>query len=326
MFSTVVSLVVLSVLIVIVAVRLTRVADRIAETAGLSRGFVGVLLLAVATSLPELVTSLAAVLLCGSPGLAFGNVFGSNVVNLSFIGLMDLLVVGSIFLTASERHLRTARFVAVFTVFCMALIGMGRWLGPAAFIPSKIASLVILAAYVAVMRSDPQEAASSQLHSLGAGRPRVPWPEFAACAAGILVVGLLLTRACDDFARQSGLGQTFVGTLILALVTSIPELVVSIEAVRLGSIDMALGNIVGSNLFNLTILAVCDLTLVRGSLYAAPQAVSSLPAALGSLGMVVLTAAALRARPAGTILGRLSWPSVALILAYLASNLATYLS
>jgi cation:H+ antiporter len=326
MVSTVVSLVVLSVLIVVVAVRMTRVADRIAETTGMARGLVGTLLLAVATSLPELVTSLTAVLLCGAPGLAFGNVFGSNVVNLAFIPLMDVFIVGSIFVQAGGHHVRTIRWIVAFTLLALALIALPRWVEGAPPLVGKTASVLMIALYFTALREITQQTQADSHPASGAVGGRVPWPEFGACAAGVLVLGLLLTRACADFARLSGLGQTFVGTLVLALVTSLPELVVSLESVRLGSVDMALGNIVGSNLFNLTILAMCDLACLRGSLYAAPEAISCWPAALASLFMILVTRAALGLRPSATIVERLSWPSLVLALSYLAANLITYLS
>jgi cation:H+ antiporter len=89
--------------------------------------------------------------------------------------------------------------------------------------------------------------------------------------AAALVVGaaLALPRLGAAIARESGLGETFVGSLFVAVTTSLPEIVVSLTAVRIGAIDLGVGNVLGSNLFNLFILGLDDLFLAEGPLLAA---------------------------------------------------------
>jgi cation:H+ antiporter len=82
----------------------------------------------------------------------------------------------------------------------------------------------------------------------------------------IIAAALFLPKFADQIAEYSGLGKTFVGTLFLAASTSLPELAVSIAAVRLGSIDMAVGNLLGSNIFNVFILFLDDLFYQKGHL------------------------------------------------------------
>jgi cation:H+ antiporter len=89
--------------------------------------------------------------------------------------------------------------------------------------------------------------------------------------AAVLVVGaaLWLPRLGADLARQTGLGEAFVGSLFIAITTSLPEIVVSLAAVRIGAIDLGIGNVLGSNLFNLFILGLDDLFYRQGPLLAA---------------------------------------------------------
>jgi cation:H+ antiporter len=84
----------------------------------------------------------------------------------------------------------------------------------------------------------------------------------------VIVAAVWLPRLGADLARQTGLGQAFVGSLFVAITTSLPEIVVSLAAVRIGAVDLGIGNVLGSNLFNLLILGLDDLFYRRGPLMA----------------------------------------------------------
>lgn len=308
------------VILVVLAVRLTRLADRIAEATGLSRGFVGVLLLAMATSLPELVSSFSATLMMGAPGLTFGNVYGSNVANLAFLGLMDLLVAGSIFVCATREDARNALIGIVLTgMSLLAVAASVAGVGDSRFMHAVSLTIVLL--YLVALKLGYQPGAAPDP---AASTGRAPWAPFLICAAGVAGVSLWLTDSCAKLAHLSGLGQTFVGALVLALATSLPELVVSFEAVRIGSPSMAIGNLVGSNLFNVTILACCALAAPRGNLYAVPEASAAVPMALGGIVMMLIVAAASWSRSSSALFGRLSPVSVVLATGYVVSNAILY--
>jgi cation:H+ antiporter len=81
---------------------------------------------------------------------------------------------------------------------------------------------------------------------------------FAVCAAAIFVAGPFLAHAADELAKKTGLGGTFVGTTLVAFSTSLPELVSSLAALRMGAFDLAIGNVFGSNAFNMILLAPLD--------------------------------------------------------------------
>ncbi len=143
----------------------------------------------------------------------------------------------------------------------------------------------------------------------------IDWLQLAACAAAILVAGSRLTRYGDAIARHTGLGGSWIGLVLMATVTSLPELAVTITSVRIGALDLAIGNLVGSNLFNLSLLGVDDLLFLRGPLLAAVErshAMSAIAAAVMSGALIV----ALVARPTARLLNAIGWTSVLIALVY----------
>jgi cation:H+ antiporter len=113
-----------------------------------------------------------------------------------------------------------------------------------------------------------------------------------AGVAGVAFSGVVASNACDQISIHTGLGSTFVGTLFLAFATSLPEIAVSISAARLGSIDMAVGNVFGSNLFNVVILSISDIFYLHGSAFAEVSGLQILTAG----GCVLLSTLVISAR------------------------------
>jgi cation:H+ antiporter len=93
------------------------------------------------------------------------------------------------------------------------------------------------------------------------------WMGFIICTGVILYSGTKLSKYADILAEKTGLGRTFVGTIFIGLSTSLPEIVVSVDAVKIRAVDLAIGNIFGSNIFNILVLAVDDLFFVQGPLF-----------------------------------------------------------
>ena len=122
----------------------------------------------------------------------------------------------------------------------------------------------------------------------------------------------LLPHAADALAQELGLSRSFVGTILMALVTTLPEMAVTLAALRLGALDMAIGNLLGSNLFNVLILSVDDLFYTPGPLLAdaAPVHAGTAVTALLMTGLVIV---GLVMRPRGRVLRVTSWVSVGLL-------------
>jgi len=255
-------------LIVFAATQLAKYGDVIAVRTGLGGMFVGVVLLAGATSLPEVLTTISA-LSQGVPNLAAGNLFGSNLFNMFLLALLDLM-------HRKDRILRKAALKHALTgSLAVFLIGLAVFF-IMADIPLQIGwvgadSLMIILVYFFSMRliqSDQLHGTSrpSEKMDIPAGTPAL-WKGlagFGLAALGLVIVTPWMVRSSAEIAEITGLGTTFIGTTLVAVVTSLPELVTTIAAVKLGADDMAIGNLFGSNLFNMFALGLTDFFYLQG--------------------------------------------------------------
>ena len=265
-------------IIVVAGTFLTRFADAFAELTGLGRLVVGSVLLAGATSLPELTVDISAVRL-GAADLAVGDLMGSSLFNLLILAGLDLSFY-------SGRQLFSRRGVAhalsgIFSASLAAVVALSlltaKMFAPYAVAGVSPAVVLILFAYFAGVRLvyfDQQLAISGSPEHEPQEMP-VPanmtttkaFIGFGICALVILITGPYLAQAGDELAELTGLGKTFVGTTLIALSTSLPELVSMIAALRMKAVDLAIGNVFGSNAFNMILLVPLDI-LHDGSLLA----------------------------------------------------------
>jgi cation:H+ antiporter len=257
-----------SALIVFAATQLAKYGDIIAVRTRLGGMFIGVLLLAGATSLPELLTTISS-LAQGVPNLAAGNLLGSNLINMFLLAVLDLM-------NRKERILRKAAMkhalTGSLTIFLIGLVvffiladinvQIG-WIG--------LDSIILILAYVVgvwlIQTSQVRHAiGASHPVDIPAGTPslRRGVAGFALSALGLVVVTPLMVKSSTGIAEITGLGTTFVGTTLVALVTSLPEFVTTFAAVRMGADDMAIGNLFGSNMFNMMALGLTDIFYLQG--------------------------------------------------------------
>lgn len=270
MISLIAQFIVSAAVIVAAGVFLTRSADRIAERTRLGRLLVGSLFLAAATSLPEFFVDLSAVLK-NMPDLAVGDLLGSSLFNLLILAVADLMHRGStrIFAPVSGAHALAASLSIVMTATVGISIFLGPRLGDYAVGEFGAGVWMIVIAYILGVRMvyNNQRSASGIQSRQGGDEPAPMTADGLSRAfAGYLVSALLillaapfLADAAGEIARRTGLGGTFIGTSLVAFCTSLPELVSTISAVRMGAIDLALGNIFGSNALNMVLLAPLDL-------------------------------------------------------------------
>ncbi len=318
-------------LIAVAGSRLSRYGDVIAEKTGLSGTWIGIVMLATVTSLPELVTGLSAVLLAEAPDIAVGSIFGSCVFNLSIIVLIDLAM------RRDSVYERTSNGLIVSAAYGLILIGFAAMAllleGPNGWLPSfghvGITTPVIIIIYFLAMRSifrfeseaqidleAPLEESYAHL-SLG----QAAW-RYTAASAVVVGVGIYLPLVGSRLGDIMGWQDTFVGNLFIALATSLPEMVVTVAAARLGAFDMAVGNLFGSNLFNILILAINDLAYMPGSLMVAASddhLISAMSAMLMTGLAVVGIFLSVKKRP--LLIG---WVSIFLLLAYLVNSIILF--
>ncbi len=275
-----------AVAIVFAGIYLTKFADRIATLTGWGRMFVGSLLLAGATSLPELVVDLKAIHL-DLPDLAVGDLLGSSLFNLLILATLDFAFPSQFRHTAFSPKFLHHSLAAVLTIVLTALVGIGISSRlETSFLGTSIFSWMILVVYLYGLRliflgGDPL--ASGELSEPAMKKQKRVGPLLIAFggygfSAGIVFfTAPFLVDAADEIARQSGLGHTFVGTTLVALATSLPELVATLAAFRMGAVDLALGNIFGSNAFNMVLFIPLDIAYPR-VLFASVQSVHGVTA------------------------------------------------
>lgn len=266
MFSAFIQFIVSAGVIVMAGIFLVKSSDQIAEATKLGRLFVGSLFLAGATSLPELMVDISAVR-HHMPDLAVGDLFGSSLFNLLILAIGDLLHRGrsKAFSLEASAHAITASMSITIT----ALAGISIFLGSQLAIYSVgrigMGSIVIVIVYlfcVRIIYFDQQTSASKTTKTTVKHPENVSLSKaslkYVVSAAFIVFAAPFLSESAGEIAELTGLGKTFVGTTLVALSTSLPELVATIAAIRMGSFDLAIGNIFGSNAFNMLILVPLD--------------------------------------------------------------------
>jgi cation:H+ antiporter len=265
---------------------LARAADAIAEATGLGRLLVGSIALAAATSLPELSVDIAAVR-AGHTDLAAGDLLGSSLMNLLILAGVDLCRRnGQTMLSreAASHALSATLSIALTALAGCAVLSAGRIPG-AEFLRVGGWSWAILVAYLLGARMlfmDQRfsaRLAEARIHEVAARRSPL-WASsamFFGAAFVLLAAGPRLAEAADGLADRTGLGGTFVGTTLVALTTSLPELVASLAAVRMGAPDLAIGNAFGSNAFNMILFVPLD-AFHQGPLFQAVSATHAVTA------------------------------------------------
>jgi cation:H+ antiporter len=274
MASALLQFLVSAAVIVVAGTFLTRFADAIAELTKLGRLLVGSVLLAGATSLPELTVDIAAIRL-NLPDLAFGDLMGSSLMNLLILAVLDLSHQsrGRMLSRQGAAHALSGSVSAALAAIVALGLLTGKQLAPYAVLGVSPVIVLLLIAYLLGVRLvyiDQQVALSTAreegqpeaLHLQGLTL-RQALLGFSGCALVIFIAGPYLAEAAGDLAELTGLGSTFVGTTLVAVSTSLPELVSMIAALRLGAFDLAIGNVFGSNAFNMILLVPLDLLYAK---------------------------------------------------------------
>jgi cation:H+ antiporter len=223
------------------------------------------------------------------------------------------------YLAASTAHLLSAGFGVVMLGFVAMSLLMADG-APTAF-NLGFYTPALLALYLLALRSvfaherALQPAVEGASLSITDPSLRAEWRRFGLAAAAVLAAGSWLPGLASQLAEAMGWSRSFVGTVFMALVTTLPEMAVTLSALRLGALDMAIGNLLGSNLFNVTILAIDDLFYRHRPLLADAAPVHAGTAVAGVM-MTGLVMIGLVMRPRGRVLRVTSWISIGLVAAY----------
>ena len=311
---------------------LSRNGDIIAEKTGLSGSWIGIILIATVTSLPELITGGSAVAMWDLPDIAAGDVFGSCVFNLAILIVVDFMLrERPLYSRANVGHIVSAGFGVVLLGFAaLSLMIASNGTSPSIG-HVGVPTLILVVLYAAGMRTvfiyekTHREAFSEEVAERHPDVTlRMATTRYAVAALLIVAAGVVLPIAGAGISEAMGWNRTFVGTMLVAAVTSLPELVVTAFAVRYGALNMAVAGLLGSNLFNMMVLAVEDMLYVKGPLLEAVSPAHTV-SAMSAVVMTGLFIIGLQARPASFIVGRVGWITIALFVVYVLNSYFMFL-
>ncbi|NOZ24562.1 MAG: sodium:calcium antiporter [Nitrospirae bacterium] len=320
-------------LIVYSGSKLSKYGDIIAEKTGLSRTWIGLILIASVTSLPELVTGISSVTYTDAPDIAVGDILGSCVFNMLILAILDAVYRPMpISAKAHEGHILSAGFGLLLIAMVTMSLFLGASLDPIGWIGPY--TLLIIVIYFTAMRSVFYYEKRKIAAFMKETAERVPRYEdittriaiihYTINAAAVIVAAVFLPEIGKGIAETTGLGQTFVGNIFIALSTSLPEVVVSMAAVRIDAVDMAIGNLFGSNIFNIFILAIDDIFLTKGPILTYADT-GHMISALSAITMTTIAIIGLTYRSTRKPLF-IAWDSLGILLVYIINLMLLYAS
>ncbi len=258
-----------------------RYADVIAEKSGLGEVWVGVILVAFTTSLPELFTGISSAALVGAPNIAIGNIMGANSYNLLNLGLIEILSKGAspLLSSMSQGQILTAALSLIpLIILTLAMILSESGGALASFWGVGTLSFAIFGAYcisAAIVYNFEKKKRNISQEKLAKALGRYEdvligkaYLYFCLAALVIVICGIWLAYIGKELSVLMGLSQSFVGTLFIGLATTLPEITVSIAALAIGAKEIAVANMLGSNLFNTTIIFIDDIFYRKGPILA----------------------------------------------------------
>jgi len=254
--------------------KLSYYGDLLAEKTGLSKGWIGLILMASVTSLPELMVGISSSAIVQSADLAIGDILGSCAFNLGILAMLDAFIPKHkplLGLVSPNHMLNAGLGIILLSLVGFALtlpkeIVVAPWIGLSSIVFIVVYLISIRVIFKNEKKNHKTETESGQEKHGSKISLRSVISGYVVFAFIIIAAALALPFFADHIAEMTGLGKSFVGTFFLAVSTSLPEIAVSIAAVRIGSADLAVGNLLGSNIFNVFILAIDDIFYTKGLL------------------------------------------------------------
>ncbi|WP_038056480.1 sodium:calcium antiporter [Thermodesulfobacterium hydrogeniphilum] len=309
---------------------LSKYGDIIAENTGIGRTWVGLVIVASVTSLPELITGISSVTFVKVPEIAVGDVLGSCIFNLLILGFVGFFYKGA---SISYQTHHGNILGACFNIILLILVSLGLFLQSYIFPIGWIGVYTILIIFTYFMairfvylyeKRELQKIITERAKELkykGISLKKAIF-KYVFNAILVIIAASILPKIGKELAGVTNLGQIFVGNIFIAFSTSLPELVVSISALRLKAVDLAIGNLLGSNLFNIIILAVDDLFFTKGPLLSFVSKNHLIPALFSILMISIIIIGILYRTEKKKIL--LAWDSLLIIIIYLLNLMILY--
>lgn len=311
--------------------RLSRYGDIIAEKTGLGRTWVGLIMLASITSLPELITGLSSVIIIDVPNIAIGDILGSCVFNMFIYASLDAIFRPMPLSTkAHQGNILSAGFgILLLGIVATGLVtgeqtGYFGWIGWYSLIIIVVYFIAIRLVFIYEKRQISLYAKEKAVElKYEAISLKTAFVQYSINGLIIIVAAVFLPKIGKEIALSTGLGKTFVGNIFIALSTSLPEVVVSISAVKIGALNLAIGNLFGSNIFNLFILVIDDFFFMKGPILAFVD-MNHIISALSAITMTAIAIIGLTYRASKKPLF-LAWDSMGMILIFIGNIIFLYL-
>ncbi|MEG1254941.1 cation transporter [Clostridium sp.] len=248
------------------SIGLSYYVDELDKKTNLSGAFIGGVMLAAVTSLPELFTSISSTVFLDEVQLVSGNILGSNIFNTALLGLLIFICVKQFKKAAiTSSHRNTLKFLMIIYGVIFIATSIGR---DFTFFGVSVFSIIIMLLYVTgIRRMSGDEGTEESCESQCNLSVKQIYVRFILLSLGLIACSIGITIVTDIIAKKLNLGVTLAGALFLGIATSLPEVTASVSLVRKGNFNAMIGNLVGSNLFNFCILFLTDIMYIKGSIY-----------------------------------------------------------
>jgi len=258
--------------------KLSNLADQLADYTGIGEAIMGAIFLGATTSLPGITASVTAAI-DGHAAIALSNAIGGIAAQMAFLAFADIAYRKANLEHAAASVPNMMQGALLITILSILMLGM---VGPnITFWGIHPITPTLLISYILGMRL----VFSAQEHPMW--RPEhtqetnvdIPvkpkeeisllklWSKFVVLALIVCVSGWAVTRSAETIAVETGISESMVGGIMIAIVTSLPELITSIAAIRIGALTLAVGGVVGGNVFDTLFAAIADIAYRKGSIY-----------------------------------------------------------
>lgn len=309
-----------SIVIILAGSKLASFGEGLSKASGLGQGWIGLLFLGTITSIPEVTTTVTGGVI-NVPNIAVGNALGSNLFNLAIIGVVDILLFtkGPFLSKVRSYHVVSGGIVVLLSVLVILGIAIKPipiyQISPISF----IIALVYVLGIVVLFRIEKGQGKVDENRERTMSLARAV-SGFVFCAIVIIIAGVFLIHASKTISLEFGFSGPFMGAILVAVVTSLPELATSIGAFRIGAYDMIMGNLLGSNMFNILTIFLADIAFRRGAIlsHLGGGVKDQLLVAMVGILLAVITIVAISCRSRRRIVG-IGASGILILATYLAS-------
>ena len=307
--------------------KLSYYIDELDKKTHISGALIGGVLLATITSMPEFITSITSTVALDEPSLAFGTVFGSNIFNIVILAVADLIFLSHMFFNKVKTQRTTnALVILMYIIFMIPLMLSGfTGLDYGSFtlnilLTFNVISLFIVIVYFFSIKAMGEDETEQSEEGSNLTYKKIAIM-FVLWAAVVVASSYFVTIVADNLGEELNLSKSFAGAIFLGVATSLPELTAVMTLMKLKNYEAALGNIIGSNVFNMTIISVVDILYIKEDIFnelvnnqEARENVSYL-LILGFINSIILMFALVRKKAISKITYMI--PSVMILVAYL---------